>query len=55
LQDGPVRGKKVMLVVKRRRWEHQQTGANVLRDWRVVQEGTRMTAEFAAFLKGVLG
>jgi hypothetical protein len=55
IQDFPIRGKKVYLCIKRRRWEHQQTGAIVSRDWKLVQSGTRMTAEFAAFLKGLFG
>ena len=55
IQDFPIRGKKVFLLVKRRRWENQGTGEIVSRDWNLVQKGTRMTAEFAAFLKGVLG
>lgn len=55
IQDFPIRGKKVLLLVKRRRWENQQTGEVVSRDWNLVQSGTRMTAEFAAFLKGVFG
>ena len=55
IQDFPIRGKKVYLCVKRRRWENQLTGEVVSRDWKLVQSGTRMTAEFAAFLKGVFG
>lgn len=55
LQDFPIRGKKVFLLIKRRRWEHQQSGEVISRDWHLVQKGTRMTAEFAAFLKAVLG
>lgn len=55
VQDFPLRGKKCYLHIKRRRWEVQETGAIVTRDWKLVQSGTRMTAEFAAFLKGVFG
>jgi hypothetical protein len=55
LQDFPIRGQKVFLLIKRRRWEHQQSGEVVQRDWSLVQKGTRMTAEFAAFLKEVFG
>lgn len=55
VQDFPIRGKKVLLLVKRRRWENQTSGEVVSRDWDLVQSGTRMTAEFAAFLKGILG
>lgn len=55
VQDFPIRGKKVYLRIKRRRWENQLTGEIISRDWKLVQSGTRMTAEFAAFLKEVFG
>ena len=55
VQDFPVRGKKLYLHIKRRRWEVQSNGDIVSRDWRLVQSGTRLTAEFAAFLKGIFG
>ena len=50
-----VRGKKAYLSIKRRRWEVKATGIIISRDWRIVQSGTRMTREFAAFLKGIFG
>lgn len=55
IEDFPIRGRKVLLRIKRRRWEHQQTGEIVTRDWKIVQQGTKMTADFAAFLKQILG
>lgn len=55
IEDFPIRGKKVLLRIKRRRWEHQQTGEIITRDWKMVQKGTKMTADFAAFLKQILG
>lgn len=55
IEDFPIRAKKVLLRVKRRRWEHQQTGEIISRDWNMVQKGTKMTADFAAFLKQILG
>lgn len=55
IQDFPIRGQKVLLLVKRRRWENQNTKDIVSRDWNLVQKGTKMTAEFAAFLKAALG
>jgi len=54
IQDFPVRGKKVFLHIKRRRWLHKQNKQVIQRDWNLVAQGTRMTVEFAAFLK-VLG
>lgn len=51
IQDFPVRGKKVYLHIKRRRWLDKKTKTIVQRDWDLVAQGTRMTVEFAAFLK----
>lgn len=53
IQDFPIRNQKVILCVKRRRWEVVDTGEIVSRDWKMVQSGTRMTKEFADFLKGM--
>lgn len=55
VQDFPLRGNKCYLHISRRRWQAQDTGELVQRDWKLVQSGTRMTAEFAAFLKEVFG
>jgi hypothetical protein len=55
VEDFPIRGKKAYLYIKRRRWEVKSNGHIVSRDWRIVQSGTRMTREFAAFLKEVFG
>ena len=54
IQDFPLRGKTVFLHIKRRRWLDKSTNEIVQRDWDLVAQGTRMTVEFAAFLK-VLG
>ena len=51
IQDFPIRNQKVTLCIKRRRWEVKDTGQIVSRDWKIVQQGTRMTKEFADFLK----
>lgn len=53
IQDFPIRNQKVTLCVKRRRWEVVDTGEIISRDWKLVQKGTRMTEEFANFLKGM--
>ena len=53
IQDFPIRNQKVTLCIKRRRWEVKGSGEIVTRDWKVVQQGTRMTKEFADFLKGM--
>jgi Fe-S cluster biosynthesis and repair protein YggX len=53
VQDFPLRGKKVFLHIKRRRWTEKQTNLIVQRDWNLVSKGSRITEEFAAFLKEI--
>ncbi len=53
VQDFPIRGHKVFLHIKRRRWLNTKTGKVVYRDWTEVADGTRMTSEFSAFLKEI--
>lgn len=52
--DFPIRGKKVVLRVRRRRWLDPQ-GESVSTDWSLILRGTRYSKEFAAFLKGFDG
>lgn len=51
IRDFPIRHYKVFLHIKRRKWKDLETGKNVARNWELVAQGTRMTTEFAAFLK----
>jgi altronate dehydratase len=51
VQDFPLRGKAAYLLIKRRRWRNKTTGEIIERDWQLVAEGTRITQDFAAFLK----
>ncbi|AWK07373.1 transposase [Flavobacterium crocinum] len=53
IQDFPLRGKFVYLHIKRRRWTNKTNGEIVKRDWTLVAKGTRMTQEFATFLKEI--
>lgn len=55
IQDFPIRGQKVILCIKRRKWEVKSTGESITRDWNLVQKGARMTTEFGTFLKGIFG
>lgn len=55
IQDFPIRGQKVALCVKRRRWTVLANGTIISRDWDLVIQGTRMTTEFGLFLKGIFG
>lgn len=51
VQDFPIRGKHVYLHITRRRWIDQATQKLVTRDWDLIAKGTRITTDFAAFLK----
>ena len=53
IKDFPLRGKACYLKVNRRRWVDEDTGEIVSRNWELVAKGTRMTQEFASFLKAV--
>lgn len=53
IQDFPLRGKFVYLHIKRRRWTDKISQEIIQRDWNIVAQGTRMTHEFAAFLKEI--
>jgi hypothetical protein len=53
VQDFPLRGKKVFLHIKRRRWTEKSTLSIIQRDWNLVAKGSRLTEEFAAFLKEI--
>ena len=53
VQDFPIRGHKVYLHITRRRWLSEDTGKVVFRDWNLVADGTRVTQEFASFLKEI--
>ena len=53
IQDFPIRGKNVFLHVIRRRWVEESSKKVVTRNWQLVAKGTRITSEFAAFLKQI--
>jgi hypothetical protein len=51
VQDFPLRGRAVFLEIKRRRWRHKQTGAEISKDFSFLAEGSKFTKELADFLK----
>jgi len=51
VKDFPIRDMFVTLHVKRRRWLLIDSGKKVKRNWSIVAPGTRITKDFAAFLK----
>lgn len=54
VEDFPLRGKSVLLHIKRRRWTLIKDGVIIKRDWAIIAKGTRITSEFASFLKGII-
>ena len=52
LQDFPIRGKAVYLVLRRRRWRHKSTNKELSNRYLYVAEGSRLTQELSDFLKG---
>jgi len=55
IEDYPIRSMLVTLSVKRRRWDVSIDGkkTKVCRDFKTLAQGTRMSKEYAAFLKEV--
>lgn len=53
VDDFPLRGKTVKLHIKRRRWTDTKNGNIIQRDWDIIAQGTRMTQDFAEFLKKI--
>jgi hypothetical protein len=51
IQDFPLRGKSVILRVRKRKWLEHQTGSIVSNSITLSQPGTHLNPEFAAFLK----
>lgn len=55
ISDFPVRDRRVELHIRRRRWLTQDGKSVILNMYPLVADGTRYSAEFAAFLKEGIG
>lgn len=52
IQDFPIRGKAVYLVIKRRRWRHKDNHKDIVNnDYTLFAEGVKLTQELSDFLK----
>lgn len=51
ISDFPLRGKRCVYKIKRRKWIVKQSQKVITRNWNIVAKGTRTTQEFASFLK----
>jgi len=54
IKDFPLRDRRVVLHLRRRRWV-DDVGKSYSRRWDLAAEGTRYSKEFASFLKDALG
>ena len=53
IQDFPIRGKAVYLGIRRRRWRHKtDKSLEIKSDYSFIAEGSKLTVELSAFLKG---
>lgn len=52
IQDFPIRGKAVYLVIRRRRWRHKTTTKEISNNYSYIAEGSKLTKELSDFLKG---
>ena len=52
IQDFPIRGKAVYLIIKRRRWRHKESKQEIKSDYTFIAEGSKLTQELSDFLKG---
>lgn len=55
IEDFPIRDRKMVLHVRRRRWLDKETHNVIINPYPLVHEGTRYSEEFAAFLKEMYG
>jgi hypothetical protein len=56
IQDFPIRGKAVYLIIKRRRWRSKlNPNETISSDCSFIAEGAKLTEELSAFLKGTSG
>jgi len=52
VQDFPIRGKAVYLILRRRRWRNKETKKEIHNDISFVAKGVKLTEEISDFLKG---
>lgn len=52
IQDFPIRGNEVYLLIRRRRWRHKVEKTEIKNDYTFIAEGSKITKELSDFLKG---
>lgn len=53
VQDFPIRGKAVYLVIRRRRWRHKITKKEISNNYSFIAKGSNLTEDISAFLKEI--
>jgi len=54
IQDFPIRGKAVYLVIRRRRWRHKTDSKKIVQNnYKLIAEGSRLTKDLSDFLKEI--
>jgi len=51
IQDFPIRGQAVYLIIRRRRWRHKTTKKEIKSDYSFIAAGSKLTQELSDFLK----
>ena len=51
IQDFPIRGQAVYLIIRRRRWRDKLTREEIKSDYSFIAEGSKLTQELSNFLK----
>ena len=52
IQDFPIRGKAVYLLIERRRWRNKEDRKEIKSDYTFISKGAKLTEELSDFLKG---
>lgn len=52
IQDFPLRGQAVYLVIRRRKWRHKVTKHEIKNDYSFISKGAKLTQDLSDFLKG---
>ena len=52
VQDFPIRGQAVYLLIRRRRWRDKLTRKEISSNYSFISKGSKLTVELSDFLKG---
>ena len=52
VQDFPIRGQAVYLIIRRRKWRHKVSNKEIRSNYSIVSQGAKLTQDLSDFLKG---